>query len=67
MLWAFVVYSYLLKNHRKESTYLLIALFVFFSYGFIVHAKDGVINSHGQTFYNIFNVGMMSSFGGIGI
>lgn len=67
MLWAFVIYSYLLKNYRKENANLLIALLVFFSYGFIIHAKGGAINSHEQTFYNIFNVGMMRAFGGVGI
>lgn len=67
MLWTFVIYSYLLQNYRKETTYLLIALLIFFCYGFILHAKGGAINSHTQTFYNIFNVGILRAFGGIGV
>lgn len=67
MLWTFVLFSYLLKNYEKKNVDLFIALLVFFSYGFIIHAKGGAINSNTQTFYNIFNVGMMRAFGGIGV
>lgn len=67
MLWTFVLFSYLLKNYEKKNVNLFIALLVFFSYGFIIHAKGGAINSHEQTFYNIFNIGMIRAFGGIGV
>lgn len=67
MLWTFVLYGYLLKNYEKKNVDLVIALLVFFSYGFIIHAKSGAINNNIQTFYNIFNVGMMRALGGIGV
>lgn len=67
MLWTFLLFYYLLKNYDKKHVNLFIALLIFFCYSFIIHAKGGKINSHYQTFYNIFNVGMMRAFGGIGI
>ena len=54
MLWTFVLFSYLLKYYKKESVNLFIALLIFTSYGFMIHAKNGAINNHIQTFYNIF-------------
>jgi len=67
MLWIFLLFYYLLKNYDKKHVNLFIALLVFFSYSFLIHAKGGKINSNTQTFYNIFNVGMLRGFGGIGL
>ena len=67
MLWVLVLFFYLLKNFDKKIVNLIIALLVYFSYVFLLHARDGSIGNHIQTFYNIVNVGMLRAFGGIGI
>lgn len=67
MLWVFVLYYYLLKNYEKKHVNLFIAAAIFFCYSFIIHAKSGKIDNNIQTFYCIFNVGMMRGLGGIGI
>ncbi len=67
MLWVLVLFFYLLKNFDKKVVNLIIALLVYFSYVFLLHARDGSIGNHIQTFYNIVNVGMLRAFGGIGI
>lgn len=67
MLWTFALFLYLLKNYEKKNVNLAIALIVLFCYGFMIHAKNGAINSHVQTFYYIFNVGIMRALGGIGV
>ena len=67
MMWTFVLFSYLLKNYEKKNVDLFITLAVFFCYGFILHARNGAINFPRQTYYNIFNVGVMRAIGGIGL
>lgn len=67
MLWTFILFFYLLKHYDKKHVNLIIALLVFFCYSFLIHAKGGRINHNLQTFYDIFNVGMMRAIGGIGI
>ena len=67
MLWTFILFYYLLKNYDKKHVNLFIAVLVFFCYSFLIHAKGGKINNNTQTFYYIFNVGMMRAFGGIGV
>ncbi len=67
MLWTFALYLYLFKNFEKKKVNLFIFLTIFFCYTFIIHAKHGQINNHAQTFYNIFNIGMMRALGGIGL
>ena len=66
MLWTFILFYYLLQNYDKKHVNLFIAILVFFSYSFLIHAKGGKINHNIQTFYYIFNVGMLRAFGGIG-
>lgn len=67
MLWVLILYFYLLKNFDKKKVNLVIALLIYFSYVFLLHVKDGHIGSHIQTFYFIFNVGILRALGGIGI
>lgn len=67
MLWTFILYFYILKNYEKKNVDLFIMLSILFSYSFLIHAKNGVIDHNSQTFYYIFNVGVMRALGGIGI
>ncbi len=67
MLWVLILFYYLLKNFDKKIVNLIIGLLVYFSYVFLLHAKSGAINNHVQTFYNIFNVGILRALGGIGV
>lgn len=67
MLWVLCLFLYLIKNYEKKTVNLIIFLTVFFCYSFLIHAKDGAINNSVQTFYYIFNVGMMRALGGIGL
>ena len=67
MLWVLTLLFYLLKNVDKKYVDLFVALSVFTVYTFLIQAKGGKINNHEQTFYYIFNVGMMRAIGGIGL
>ena len=67
MLWTMILFYYLIKYFGKPKANLVIAILAIFSYGFIIHAKGGTISNSSKTFYNIFNVGMMRAFGGIGL
>lgn len=67
MLWVLIFYFYLLKNFDKKIVNLIIALLIYFSYAFILNARHGSIANQRQTFYYIFNIGMLRAFGGIGI
>lgn len=66
LLWTLLLYFYLLKNYEKKSVNLFIALTVFFCYSFLIQAKNGIINDMIQTFYYVFNVGMMRGIAAIG-
>ena len=66
MLWVLAFYYYLLKNYEEKNVNLTIALIVFFSYGFIIHALKGGIYGQDKTFNNIYNIGMLRALGGIG-
>ena len=67
MLWTMILFYYLIKHFGKPKANLVIAIMIAISYCFIIHAKGGAINSSRPTFYNIFNIGMMRAFGGIGL
>ena len=66
MLFVLAFYYYLLKNYEEKNVNLTIALIVFFSYGFIIHALKGGIYGQDKTFNNIYNIGMLRALGGIG-
>lgn len=67
MLWVLILFYYLLKNFDKKIVNLIIALLIYFSYAFILNARNGSIGNHVQTFYYIFNIGILRALGGIGI
>ena len=67
MLWISVMFFYLRKNYEIKNSNFIIDLLIIFSYSFLIHAKNGRISNHTQTFYYIFNVSMLRGFGGMGI
>ena len=67
MLWVLLALFYSLKIFKKEQVNLFLVCAVFFCYSFLIHAKGGKITNNTQTFYYIFNVGMLRAIGGIGI
>ena len=67
MFWVLLALFYSLKIFKKEQINLFLACAIFFCYSFLIHAKGGKISNHTQTFYYIFNVGMLRAIGGIGI
>ncbi len=67
MFWVLLLLFYLLKNYERKNVNLFVALSVFLVYSILIQAKGGKINNHEQTFYYIFNVGMMRAIGGIGL
>ena len=66
MLWVLAFYYYLLKNYQEKNVNLTIALIVFFSYGFIIHALNGTIKGHDLMFRGIICIGTLRALGGIG-
>lgn len=68
MLWTCILFGYIIKNYQKKNVDLFIALLIFFSYGFIIHALKGNIGcTTGTTINYIYNIGLLRAFGGIGI
>lgn len=67
MFWVLLALFYSIKVFKKEQVNLFLAFAIFFCYSFLIHAKGGKINDHEQTFYYVFNVGMMRAIGGVGI
>lgn len=67
MLWILILFYYLLKNFDKKIVNLIIAILIYFSYVFLLHARNGSIGNQLQTFNYIFNVGILRALGGIGI
>lgn len=67
MLWTLLLLFYLRKYYKKENVNLFIALAISFCYSFLLHVKNGIIGEHVDTYYYVFNVGMMRAIGGIGI
>ena len=67
MLWVLILYFYLLKHFDKKIVNLTIALLIYFSYVFLLHAFNGYICNHLKTFCYVFNVGILRALGGIGV
>lgn len=67
LLWVSTLFYFLRKNYSKNWVNLTIAILVYCSYALLIQAKQGKINSIEQTFYNLFNAGMLRGFGGIGV
>lgn len=65
--WVSLIYFYLLKNYSRSKVSIISALFIWFSYSFLIHAKNGNINDQITSFDNIFNVGILRGLGGMGI
>ena len=60
-------YIYLLKYFERKNVNLFAAISTWFSYVFLIQAKNGTINDHIKVFNNIFVVGILRGLGGIGI
>lgn len=67
LFWCSLLYFYLLKYFERKNVNLFVALSVWFSYTFLIHAKNGVVEGLIETFNNIFVVGILRGLGGIGI
>lgn len=67
LLWVSTLFYFLRKNYSKNWVNLTIAFLVYCSYALLIQAKHGKINSIEQTFYNLFNAGMLRGIGGIGV
>ena len=67
LLWITTLFFYCRKHFSKPAVDLFIAAASFFSYAFIIHAKDGIINNHLQTFGYVFSCSMLRGFGGLGL
>ena len=67
MIWTMLLFMYLLKNYQLKTVNLIIAALIFFSYSFIIHATEGEIRGHTNTYCYVFNLGMLRALGGIGI
>ena len=67
LLWSLVLYFYLLKNYKKKSVNLIIAIIAIFSYALIIQELNGGINSHTKIINGFINIGMLRALGGIGI
>lgn len=67
MMFHFILFYYLLSNFNPKTVWLIIALGIYLSYSILLQAKHFKINAPDQTFYYIYNVGMMRAWGGIGI
>ena len=62
-----LLYFYLLKYFERKNVNLFAVISTWFSYVFLIQAKNGTINDHIKVFNNIFVVGILRGIGGIGI
>ena len=67
LLWTLVFFFYLRKYYKREDVNLWIAILVIFCYGFILHTQGGRIYQVQETYYYIFNIGMLRALAGIGL
>ncbi len=67
VIWIGGLFFYLLKNFDKKTVNLIIALGIFFSYSFLIHAQGGKIWDIHKLYYFIFHAGLLRAFAGIGI
>ncbi len=67
MLYAMLFIFGLRKNFEKQKVNFFIGVLIFLTYSFIIQAKSGNINGIGDTFFYVFNMGMLRAIGGVGI
>lgn len=65
--WVSLLYFYLLKNCSTQKLTFISIWIIWFSYSFLIHAKNGNINDQIYSFNNVFNVGLLRGLGGMAI
>ena len=66
LFWVSLLIFYCFRAFPRKYFNLLISTAVIFCYSFIIHANGGNIYGNTETYYNIFNVGIMRGIAGIG-
>ncbi len=61
------LYFYIFKYFKKTTYDFFIAIFVIFSFIFLLHATKGELYGHIKTTAFVFNHGLLRAFGGIGL
>lgn len=67
LFWVSFLYFYLLKYFERKNINLFSAISIWFSYVFMIQARNGNISDILKTYNNIFVVGLLRGLGGMGI
>lgn len=67
LMFNFLLFFYLLKNFRRQTVWLIIAVGIYLSYTFVLRGNNYHLNNTDRLFAYIFNSRMTRAFGGIGI
>lgn len=67
LFWVSFLYFYLLKYFERKNINLFSAISIWFSYVFMIQARNGNISNILKTYNNIFVVGLLRGLGGMGI
>lgn len=67
LFWVSFLYFYLLKYFEIKNVNLFSAISIWFSYVFMIQARNGNISDQLKVYNNIFVIGLLRGFGGMGI
>ena len=67
LILVLLFYFYILKYLDKHITNLIISVITLFSYSFLIHIQNGSLTGEIETYYYIFNVGIMRALAGCGL
>ena len=67
LLFVLTLFYYLLKNYQAKNVNLFIAIGIFFAYTLILSHTNGHIGGKIENINNIFNLGILRAFAGVGI
>ena len=67
LILVLLFYFYLMKYFEHPTVNIIISAITLFCYGFLVHIQNGSLTGEIQTYYYIFNVGIMRALAGCGL
>lgn len=67
LILVLLFYFYMLKYLERPVVNLIISVITLFCYSFLVHIQKGSLTGEIETYYYIFNVGVMRAFAGCGL
>ena len=67
LILVLLFYFYIMKYFERPLVNVVIAVITLFCYSFLVHKQNGSLTGEYETYYYIFNVGIMRALAGCGL